>query len=298
MVRYKNHGTYKSFDEFGDAIINLYTKVGSAALDEEEEGSVLYFVQRNSRNSKLDRVLSLCKLKTFEYRVWRKLREKLSSHLNERCPNDKKQTRIDRFIKESKELTEGFNLPHSMNWYKQVAITAFDWIAENYKGLNEEDLRGHFINHLSYFVEKTHGEKLKCASSLQFNKTSTSVLKNTSRKQMIVMVPIGIPGMGKSTFVKIINSLLDKNGWEFFVLSADLMRSKMIEKYVKDFPSRAHEAHEKTQKSFVEKWNTDLAKVVQSCKSEKFCLFLDKNHPLNALDKTMDIVRNNYNRKE
>jgi len=54
--------------------------------------------------------------------VWRKLREKLSTHIADGCPHSKASGRIDKFRTESKELTEGFELPHDFNWYKSVAV--------------------------------------------------------------------------------------------------------------------------------------------------------------------------------
>lgn len=38
---------------------------------------MLYFMKRDKRGPDYDQVLSLCKLKTLEYRLFRKMREKL-----------------------------------------------------------------------------------------------------------------------------------------------------------------------------------------------------------------------------
>lgn len=46
-------------------------------MGKEEEGAVLYLVKRDAAFPALDEVLSLCKLKTLEYRLFRKMREKL-----------------------------------------------------------------------------------------------------------------------------------------------------------------------------------------------------------------------------
>lgn len=48
--------------------------------------------------------------------MWRKLREKLSNHLADGCPRDKVKNKLDRFLSEAKELTEGFELPHPLPW--------------------------------------------------------------------------------------------------------------------------------------------------------------------------------------
>lgn len=53
----------------------MFITVASKSVDEEGEGDVVYFTCEN-------KVLSLCKLKTLEYRLFRKLREKLKSTLS------------------------------------------------------------------------------------------------------------------------------------------------------------------------------------------------------------------------
>jgi len=54
----------------------LIFEVGNSPISKQEEGAVVYFVSRGL-NKEDDEVLSLAKLKTIEYRIYRKLREKL-----------------------------------------------------------------------------------------------------------------------------------------------------------------------------------------------------------------------------
>jgi hypothetical protein len=65
-------GNYNTYDGLCDSIETLYREVAESAIASEEEGAVLYFTATET-----DSVLSMCKLKTLEYRVFRKLREKL-----------------------------------------------------------------------------------------------------------------------------------------------------------------------------------------------------------------------------
>lgn len=51
--------------------------MAKSEIAQEEEGNVLYFVKRPSDPTKKSRTLSLAKLKTLEYRLFRKIREKL-----------------------------------------------------------------------------------------------------------------------------------------------------------------------------------------------------------------------------
>lgn len=67
-------GTYKEYGALCDKLETLYREVAEASMTSEEEGSVLYFTTPL-------KTVSLCKLKTLEYRILRKLREKLRSFL-------------------------------------------------------------------------------------------------------------------------------------------------------------------------------------------------------------------------
>ncbi len=54
-------------------------------MDSEEEGCVLYFLKKHE---KYTTVISLCKIKTLEYRIYRKLREKIRSFNNNNNPDN------------------------------------------------------------------------------------------------------------------------------------------------------------------------------------------------------------------
>lgn len=85
-VTYKNEGTFSSYDALCDRLQELYREVAEASIHSEEEGSVLYFIGDYQKPT--EKVLSLCKLKTLEYRVLRKLREKLRNFV-EACNSGK-----------------------------------------------------------------------------------------------------------------------------------------------------------------------------------------------------------------
>lgn len=124
----------KSFREFNEAVFKLYKIVGKASLEESGEGAVLYFVKESVSSDGASsyvpdsmKVLSLCKLKTLEYRILRKLREKLKS-----CIADKKGTGMSkwmkRFTKESQELCEFCEAAKPLDFYNTIASTAFEFI--------------------------------------------------------------------------------------------------------------------------------------------------------------------------
>lgn len=68
-------GNFNDFDFLCDQLVATFQEVAKSSIAQDEEGNVLYFVRR-SKSLKNERVLSLAKLKTLEYRLFRKMREK------------------------------------------------------------------------------------------------------------------------------------------------------------------------------------------------------------------------------
>ena len=68
---------------------NLYIKTSEASLEDEEngqEGSIIYFVVQDMGNQRkcLSRTVGAAKLKTLEYRFFRKIREKILRFINKK----------------------------------------------------------------------------------------------------------------------------------------------------------------------------------------------------------------------
>lgn len=77
MVKASSIGIYSTYDSLCDKLYETFRELAKSKLVEDEEGSVIYLVKRDFENPANDRVLSLSKLKTLEYRLYRKMREKL-----------------------------------------------------------------------------------------------------------------------------------------------------------------------------------------------------------------------------
>ena len=78
----------------------LYAEVSKSSIESEEEGAVLYMVE-NPQSSERKRTLTLTKLKTLEYRLFRKMREKLKTCAN-KGKNTEKNKVMNKFEKESR----------------------------------------------------------------------------------------------------------------------------------------------------------------------------------------------------
>lgn len=104
-----------------DSLCRVFKDVAKSEIAEEEEGNVLYFIKRPAENSNtFAEVLSLTKLKTLEYRLFRKMREKLRNFFArsaEEQTQEKEREIIKKFIRESKELSDEHELPRPLSYY-------------------------------------------------------------------------------------------------------------------------------------------------------------------------------------
>ena len=71
VVNITSLGCFANYDSLCDNLETTFKKVSKSSISEDEEGNVLYFVKDEGE------VLSIAKLKTLEYRLFRKMREKL-----------------------------------------------------------------------------------------------------------------------------------------------------------------------------------------------------------------------------
>ena len=109
-----------------DSLCKVFKDVAKSEIAEEEEGNVLYFLTRPKTGE--PQVLSLCKLKTLEYRLFRKMREKLRNYhakpLTDQNPTAQSSI-VNKFKREAKELSDEHELPRSLDYYIELFKTAF-----------------------------------------------------------------------------------------------------------------------------------------------------------------------------
>ena len=86
--------------------------MSKCTIAEEEEGCVFYFIKRDqsANNNSKDQVVSMTKLKTLEYRLFRKIREKLRNFIDGKTSLDPAKL-TDKFYREAKDLVRGFEIP-------------------------------------------------------------------------------------------------------------------------------------------------------------------------------------------
>ena len=151
---------------------------------------------------KEDKILSLFKLKTWEYRVYRKLREKIKNNLLDENFYSDSRRKISQFFEELRSMLQGFNLPMPFQFYYKVAETAFDF-ANYYKSKfkNENNEEGELDLHGSYidFIETIHSivddtVNLKSRIISQNNiMTYDYLIRNALKQRKIIEIIIFAP---------------------------------------------------------------------------------------------------------
>ena len=102
-------GLYKDFNTLCCCLEKAFKDVAKSPITTDEEGSVLYLVKRSNYSTHDDQVLSLCKLKTIEYRIFRKMREKLRGYFKHLNSDKLKPSEIlvNAFKREMHDIIEG-----------------------------------------------------------------------------------------------------------------------------------------------------------------------------------------------
>jgi hypothetical protein len=135
-VPYERIGVFDNIIDLSNALEHEYHVVASSKMKFEEEGAVVYAIGRGTKN---DKVLSVLKLKTLEYRIFRKLREKLRHYwavTNMNKPwTQTEYSKYDRvyqeWLRETKILVKDFHLPHPLKYYQDIVNFAFAALQED-----------------------------------------------------------------------------------------------------------------------------------------------------------------------
>jgi hypothetical protein len=116
-----------------DDLCTVFKEVAKSEIAQDEEGNVLYFVEKDKNGA--SKVLSLSKLKTLEYRLFRKMREKLRNFFNLKDYDahdfDGFTRKFKQFKSEAKELSDEHELPRPLEYYFGVFEYAYSFIAQD-----------------------------------------------------------------------------------------------------------------------------------------------------------------------
>ena len=151
---------FKTFEDLKIYLDNKYNEVLLKSIKESGEGNVLYFVENMDNGD--EKIISVAKLKTFEYRFYRKIREKIEVLL-ERYRKHPKNLSLPDLIKnlrkESEELAENYEEELHLENYMKFAEFVFDYIIKYDNQKNYFDVFAEFIHIMKYCFNKYEEKK-------------------------------------------------------------------------------------------------------------------------------------------
>lgn len=143
---------FKNFNDFLKTMENLLMEIELGTCEKEGEGSVIYITYENQ-------VVSMSKMKTYEYLILRELRENLKKQVN--------KAHSKRFLKYKEVVNSIFQykkLEKSKEYYFELGKIAFQYVFEKKTAFSEVyynfvDLVQIFTKELQNFKENEHKEE-------------------------------------------------------------------------------------------------------------------------------------------
>ena len=151
---------FKNFGELKIYLDNKYNEILLKTIKESGEGSVVYFVE-NGENGE-EKIISVAKLKTFEYRFYRKIREKIKIILERYRKHPKNLSLGDlknSLRKESEEIAENYKEELNFEKYIKFSDFVFDYIIKYDNQRDYFDVFAEFIHILKYSFNKIEEKK-------------------------------------------------------------------------------------------------------------------------------------------
>lgn len=313
-VSYEKAGVYDNWQALNVTLKKLYSDVARAHIDSEEEGSVIYLTQVDSNGK--EEVLSLSKLKTLEYRIYRKLREKLKRFINQPGKKYKPWAEFYKaFQSETKDLCLENQPPLPLSYYFKVAQKAFEFAENHFKDchlVHEQYITflSLLMYHMSKNIELTPAafvkETIDKVLPLKWTEYSKNYVEEAEHeeksqatgtaKKVYVIVPIGMPGMGKTFFLKTLRKNLESLGCFLSIISSDEVRAECMERLAKTQRKLTRDQlFDKTGRDARNLFNERLSNLIATGGDKKDCsahfIFIDKNHPPNAIKGTLDLIK-------
>jgi hypothetical protein len=303
-VPHKEHPPVSTWTDLNQKLKELYKEIKESPIETKEEGVVVYLVKKTTATGK-EEIVSLSKLKTLEYQIFRKLREKL------RSIGEKKHTRAEieaKYQEEVKTLVGMYKTPHELSFYFEVAKKAFDF-AETGED-SSHLIFGQFVSFLSVvvyctitntpftmgFFDKAVLQELYSTPWSKYNdlkkklKVSETFTPKTPRT--IVFIPVTIPGMGKTfLFRDVIKPYCEENNLAVRMVSSDQIRKAEMNALSAKEPGLSENVlFARTRESADEIFTKLLINNLKERTQEDKVIFLDKNHPPNGVKKAIDLI--------
>jgi len=137
-------------------------------------------------------------------------------------------------------------------------------------------------------------EKTTTANSPQ-SQSQRSQNQNPTKKNILVFIPIGLPAMGKTSYIKHFSEIIKEKGFGFHVLCSDEIRKKIMDALRAKHPSICHqEAYDTTGQEAEAKFFESLEdSIVNGSRQNREIevIFMDKNHPPEEIKRLINFLR-------
>ena len=151
---------FQNFSELKTFLDKKYDEILLKSIKESGEGNVIYIVEYENDGN--ERIISVAKLKTFEYRFYRKIREKIKIILERYRKHPKNLSLGDlkkSLRKESEELAENFTKELNYEKYIKFSDFVFDYIIKYDNQKDYFDVFAEFIHILKFCFNKIEEKK-------------------------------------------------------------------------------------------------------------------------------------------
>jgi hypothetical protein len=114
-------------------------------------------------------------------------------------------------------------------------------------------------------------------------------------KRIIILIPMTIPGNGKTFFIKQLKEIIEKYGIKFYSIGSDLIRRKIMDNIMrKNRNISEKEAFEKSGKPANFQFEKELVETFEEIYKSDIkdsIIYIDKNHPPNAINRSTEPIR-------
>ena len=126
-------------------------------------------------------------------------------------------------------------------------------------------------------------QDLSLAEIIDKIKLTAEVSLQEPTNEVVLVVPMGIPGIGKSHICPYMKTISEDSGWHFSSISSDLITEEVMSEHTSKNPKLEkkllfQKSYKKSKKLFEQTLSNLLAQ-----KLDKHLIYLDKNHPPNAI---------------
>ncbi|CAD8179506.1 unnamed protein product [Paramecium octaurelia] len=148
-LQFVKNQSIKSFDNY-EAVLKqlaIWSKlIGEGPMELEGEGSVAYIVAEDQIGN--SQTISLCKLKSMEYLIYRKLREMLKVLIQKITLNEHYQlsVQLGKFLNELQIIIKQYSPPQPIRYYLHISKLAFEEVYNN--KIPFEKIRYKFVDFL------------------------------------------------------------------------------------------------------------------------------------------------------